>query len=401
MSPWLPKLDLPTALLFAGISYALLAAVVFTLWQGSLGRRGGGWWLWNEVVLAVGTLILLTTPVLPRWLVLSLSNILLFFSLPLLGAGLNDFLHRAARTEVLWLWAMGVAAASLWVLTYVTDAGYTARSVAVTAGLTLQGVALFSVVAKHGDRLPTAARRLFQGALIVLLLTCLERLGRLAYSDTASPVAAIPDALLLTLAGQVANFAFVCAMLIFLHTEQQEKLLLVQQQLEFRANTDSLTGVASRSHFEATAAGWLAHAALQDQPLALMLLDVDRFKEVNDRFGHLAGDQVLRELGALLRALAGADGLSGRLGGDEFAVLVGSPEAEAVHEMAARLHQLAACVHLPDGQPLRLSIGAVRFRLGETFDEAYARADRGLYDAKQGGPARPRRSIMAANDAAA
>jgi len=385
MSHWLPKLDLNTALLFAGLSHALLAMVIFTFWRGNLGRRGGGWWLGNAVLLSVATLILLLTRVLPLWLVLTVSNTLLFFSIPMLSTGLNQFIDKAARQSVSVLWTMGVVAAGLWLLAFLTDAGYTARSVAVTAGLELQGLWFFGIVVMYREHIPAGARRLIQGGLALTLLTCLERLGRLAWLDNhALQHSSVPDALLLTLTGLLVDFAFVCAMLALMHAAQEAELLRIQAQLEQRANTDGLTGVASRTHFEMTAVQWIAVAALRDTPLALLLLDVDRFKEVNDRFGHIAGDQVLRELGALLRKLAGANGLSGRLGGDEFALLVGQPQAEALQELVCRLHQQAASVRLPDGQPLLLSIGAIRFRPGERYDEAYARADRALYDAKHG-----------------
>lgn len=125
-------------------------------------------------------------------------------------------------------------------------------------------------------------------------------------------------------------------------------------------------------------------------PLALLALDLDHFKLVNDRFGHLAGDAVLAELSAALMHAVGDRGIVARLGGEEFAVLLGDTDAEGAGVMAERL--LATCrglrLHaLPSSVRLTMSIGIAAERIHDagTTDSLRARADEALYAGKRSG----------------
>ena len=131
-------------------------------------------------------------------------------------------------------------------------------------------------------------------------------------------------------------------------------------QSRFRATHDSLTGLSNRSQLKASAQSILAHGA----PAALMLLDVDGFKEINDSLGHEHGDEVLRELAERLDSAMGPDDVVARLSGDDFAVLVpGVAGGEAALAIAERLR--AAVV-----QPLTLP--ALSLRLGVSIGVAVA-----------------------------
>ena len=108
--------------------------------------------------------------------------------------------------------------------------------------------------------------------------------------------------------------------------------LRLRDALHEMAMADPLTGLANRRSLDDVLDKSLASAALTGQPLSCLMLDVDHFKTFNDRFGHDAGDEVLRQVGALLRTATRDDGLSFRFGGEEFLVLLpglGSEEARA------------------------------------------------------------------------
>ena len=112
------------------------------------------------------------------------------------------------------------------------------------------------------------------------------------------------------------------------------------------ATTDELTGLSNRERFRARLYERIATAKATDETFGVMLLDLDRFKEVNDTLGHHFGDELLRDLGPRLAETIGPDGLVARLGGDEFAVLPGentgdTDELEAIAERLIGLRPAA------------------------------------------------------------
>jgi diguanylate cyclase len=151
------------------------------------------------------------------------------------------------------------------------------------------------------------------------------------------------------------------------------------------ASRDGLTGVANRSAFDER----LDRALATGEAVPLMIIDLDRFKEVNDRRGHLAGDALLRTVAArLVRAVRAGDVVA-RLGGDEFAVLLGDGLGpDALEALAARVVAEIAEPVLVRGGEVRphASVGVAVGRPGERRDELVHRADAAMYAAK-GGPA--------------
>jgi diguanylate cyclase (GGDEF)-like protein len=116
----------------------------------------------------------------------------------------------------------------------------------------------------------------------------------------------------------------------------------------------------------------------------LLFCDVDRFKQVNDRYGHAAGDQLLVELARRLRSLAGPDDVVARLGGDEFVLLHPGADESALTALACQVEAaMGAPARTPSGAlPIGISIGSALGRAGEDPDELMARADRAMYGAK-------------------
>lgn len=163
------------------------------------------------------------------------------------------------------------------------------------------------------------------------------------------------------------------------------KVIDDQKKLERKACFDGLTQLLNR----ATVEEHIEHALQSsDGPSCLLILDLDNFKSVNDHFGHRAGDELLRQLGATVRGHLRSSDLIGRLGGDEFvALLRGAPEhvvREKGKELLAAIEALTAT--LPQAHPVTTSIGyACAPEDGNTFAELYAKADQALYTAKRRG----------------
>lgn len=155
------------------------------------------------------------------------------------------------------------------------------------------------------------------------------------------------------------------------------------------ATVDMLTGVANRQHFLAIGEHEIARVRRSGQALALCMIDIDRFKAINDTHGHPAGDEVLRRMAAIMKnALRDAD-VCGRLGGEEFAVLLADAALEPALKVAERLRADIAAARFAVAADVELrvtvSIGICQLRESESLDQIMMRADKALYAAKRGG----------------
>jgi diguanylate cyclase (GGDEF)-like protein len=158
------------------------------------------------------------------------------------------------------------------------------------------------------------------------------------------------------------------------------------EDLQRMATTDELTGLANRERFRTRLAEEIETSG--NEPFAVMLMDLDRFKEINDTLGHHYGDELLSRLGARLARCVGPVGLVARLGGDEFAVLPSrrTDDATALEQLA---HDVLACVQEPiivDELTLEVgaSVGIARFpRDGRDANSLLRRADVAMYRAKE------------------
>ena len=165
--------------------------------------------------------------------------------------------------------------------------------------------------------------------------------------------------------------------------------LTVQKANEAAAATDELTGLANRSHFDALLAKTLRRAAQTQSTTAVLLVDMNGFKQVNDTLGHMAGDRLLSTFGRLLRSSIRKVDLAGRLGGDEFAIVL--QDVDNVDVVEVVLRRIAAAVIEPvliDGNAVRASasIGIALSQPGELMpEEILHRADLAMYDAKRDG----------------
>nr|WP_307728690.1 GGDEF domain-containing protein [Massilia solisilvae] len=169
-------------------------------------------------------------------------------------------------------------------------------------------------------------------------------------------------------------------------------LLLCKQkaddQMTLLATTDFLTGLANRRAFFQQAEGARQLALRLRKPIALLMLDIDHFKQLNDRFGHATGDEALVLFADTARATLREHDIMGRLGGEEFALALPGTDLPGGVLAAERLRQ--AVIDAPlcaAGTPHRMtvSIGVVLVEPNEALTAALARADQALYAAKSGG----------------
>ncbi|MGZ4181784.1 MAG: putative bifunctional diguanylate cyclase/phosphodiesterase, partial [Solirubrobacteraceae bacterium] len=161
------------------------------------------------------------------------------------------------------------------------------------------------------------------------------------------------------------------------------------EELQRIARTDELTGLANRERFRVRLAERIERAREADESFAVMLLDLDRFKEINDTLGHHYGDQLLRELGPRLVECVGPEGLVARMGGDEFAILPAeqTDDPEVLEQFATGLTAAVQQPTMIEEMTLQVgaSVGIARFPLdGDDPHALLRRADVAMYTAKDG-----------------
>ena len=171
--------------------------------------------------------------------------------------------------------------------------------------------------------------------------------------------------------------------------QQLQEIQALQERLTEQANRDPLTGLFNRRYLDATMARELARCGRDAQPLSVMLIDIDHFKQINDSHGHQAGDEVLRVLAGLLQEGARTGDVICRYGGEEFLVLLPGMPLEAACERAQHYRQALEGRPLQVGGatlPVRLSIGLAGFPAHASDAQALiAAADHALYLAKTAG----------------
>lgn len=163
----------------------------------------------------------------------------------------------------------------------------------------------------------------------------------------------------------------------------------LEQQLQALAMTDALTGLFNRRYFTQRGAHEIRRAQRYHQPLGLLVFDVDHFKQVNDTYGHAAGDAVLQMIAATLRATLRDIDVPGRLGGEEFGVLLPNTRLADARRIAERLRMaIAAAYTTRDGVELRVTasfgVSAIAAE-NEDLDDLLRAADAALYRAKSEG----------------
>ncbi len=179
--------------------------------------------------------------------------------------------------------------------------------------------------------------------------------------------------------------------------------VMLHERAEHQAATDALTGLANRRQFEERLLAEVDRTRRFPAPLGLMMLDIDHFKQVNDRFGHQAGDDVLRAVAGAVSACARDIDVAARYGGEEMAVLLPGADTAGALAAAERLRkavqELDTGIRDADGDPVRVTVSLGVASLGEgpaDGDDLVAQADAALYRAKRAGRNRSEAAAPAA-----
>jgi diguanylate cyclase (GGDEF)-like protein len=171
-------------------------------------------------------------------------------------------------------------------------------------------------------------------------------------------------------------------------TDEAEEGLL--RRLYESSVLDPLTGAYNRKHFSERLTSELAYAKRHKAPLALLMFDLDHFKRINDSFGHLGGDQVLRTVAALVKKTLRAEDVFARYGGEEFAIIARGIDVDQAFLFGERVRGIIESARIEFNQsrmPVTISVGVASLACAvePTADGLVAKADERLYAAKRGG----------------
>ncbi|WP_434034067.1 GGDEF domain-containing protein [Cupriavidus sp. a3] len=379
-------MSVPIALLT--ITTALSAMMLAIVWSlRRCGLPGVGEWC-NANLTATGALVLFSLRgMIPDLLSVGVANAALAWSLTLFYAGSVRFCGGVPPWRRL-LAATAVTTAGVIVWRYAVDV-FTTRVVIVSVFHAVLCALIALTLLRRRPRgqsarffITTACFALFfaAGHAVRGTLSALQWLGNPYLQESM-----FLNTVFLTL-GALVMPAMTMGAVLMIHDA-------IVRRLEAVANTDTLTGVLSRKAFEEGAQRELARAAGGKPAPALLIVDIDHFKSVNDTYGHAAGDAVLQAFARLVAAQLRPGDLLGRLGGEEFMVLLpatGEAGAGAVAErIRACVQRHAVTTAAADGgtHTVRYTVsgGTAGWHPGLTLAQLSARADAALYRAKVGG----------------
>ena len=168
--------------------------------------------------------------------------------------------------------------------------------------------------------------------------------------------------------------------------DKSMELMSTLQKYEEKAIKDPLTGVMNHGEIETQLNNALARRQSNDQPVSVMMLDLDHFKQVNDNYGHAVGDVTLKHFAKILMDSSVEDkALVGRWGGEEFVIVCRDKNAEEASAMAESLRQKVEAYQFPDIYHITCSIGVTELKAEDEFKEAFNRLDKAMYASKHNG----------------
>ena len=371
----------------AGVSIVLCAAM-FVAWRTQKTYPGFGLWTLSKVPNALGWLLIGLRGLIPDWASVLLGNGFLLFSPLFSFEGIREFRGKPARD---WLnYSLVLLLSGGFIYFTRVQPSVNARLVLISgyAAIIYTRCALELLFKTPRNQRPgywfTAA--MFGLYSIVLYLRLLTSASLPSLAD---PFAVDAWQNLLFLATNLAGIGWTFGLLMMTNQRLALELGAAEAEVREMAATDFLTGAYNRRAFSEFGQREMQRATRYAAPFALLIIDIDHFKAINDEYGHLNGDVMLCEVVKTLRANLRAVDILARWGGEEFAVLLPETDPAGCLRVAEKLRAAVADLRAPAEQRMMratISLGcAVWNAQDETLDGALRRADQALYQAKQQG----------------
>lgn len=374
--------------LIAGLFAVQMAVVCVVLRRSAgMGRSGLTSWALGNAAAAIGSVLAAVQDARPAWLVPDATDLALLAAFALMAIGARHFAGRSGKTGLLLGTCLAAAVGVAWQLVAAGIPDAPLAGLQMAPLLTACHIGLLLDVTRSIGPSVRTSRGVGRLAAASLVLIALAVAATNAWT-MALPVAALVQGGAwprpLPWDGELAMlnvFALVGLSVSFALMAHDR----LRRMLERRARHDDLTDVLLRGAFWEALEQACLQAERQRKPLTVAFVDLDHFKAINDVYGHLAGDSVLRHFAGLLRRTSGPHDVLGRLGGEEFAIVMPDTVRENGRLACMRLAtavRASPCPSEPDAIAYTVSIGLATRNPGEGADALMRRADRALYDAK-------------------
>jgi len=375
--------DLRTAIVLGALTTELIAGLLLLSWR-SLPRAvhpSLRWWLAGLLLHPLGLLLVALRGLAPNWLSVWTANTALALSLACMAIALRNFYQLPERRGRLYLICGLVALLSVWF--ELVQPAVSIRVVAISVLLAvLLGSSAHAVFRRGGPAglIPRLTGALFAFAAAVMLVRSMVH----AYwpVDDAGLLAASPFNLLCV--GTLVLMPILVTVGFLLMCSERS-----QELLESAAQVDYLTGIYNRRAIEELSVRAIAAARRHGTPLAVMSIDIDHFKRINDDLGHHAGDRALVEAVDRIRKGIRTEDLFGRHGGEEFVVVFPATDGASALALAERVRLAfdGRAIVLAEGSvEVTVSIGVAELGPRDVdFSNLLRRADRAMYAAKNSG----------------
>lgn len=377
------QFDIPSALLVGALLTLLIGLVLMVVARAlpDAVRPAVAWWVIATLLQPAGFVLIALRGGAPAWATILLANSVVAFAFTAYAVALHRFFGTRPRAWLLGgLWAVSVLASFWW---GVIQPDLVARLVVVSLAMSVTLAYGAVLLYRNAPR----RRALHQVVGVSFVLAC----GILAYRSIVLLVDPTGVADLFSLNHvQVLSYAVgsilpVVATVGFLLMCNDRSA----RELERAARVDYLTDCYNRRAIEELGTRVMAAARRHGMSLAVLVIDLDHFKQINDELGHAAGDEALVRTVERIRDCLRAEDLLGRLGGEEFVVLMPNTDSASAVAAAERIRETFAALPLVLGdrhRPVTLSIGvAVLAPADRLFSQLLQRADRAMYAAKKAG----------------
>ena len=381
------NLDTLTLMVVGSFTTALSGILLIGSWMTTLNKeRALAWWAAANLVYAAGiALIVLGTILHEAFVVAGVS--LTSLSPALVWAGARQFEGRRQ------IWPALFAGVAVWfVASVTTNDGNGASAAGAFVALANWTVYLFAAVFElwRGRAEPLKARWPLVAMLTIHALVYIGGLSDIVTGSFAEDGAPSLDGWFSVIYFEGIIYAICTTLFILMLCKERGELGYIRA-----ARNDSLTGVANRGTFLEGAERLLRRCQSDGASFSMIMFDLDKFKSINDTFGHAVGDTVLRSFANTTRSMLRPNDLFGRYGGEEFAVVLPGATIEAAYVIAERIrHKFAAIGLVLDDKPLAATVSAgVAAATSQTTVETILRAaDESMYRAKRLGRNRVERA---------
>lgn len=363
-----------------GAGLGLLMAVALRHLAGTLGEYVPGlkWWSGGMIATAAGGVLFALRDVSPTFASVVVANILFFLGTVAFVSGTRLFLGLSKLT---WPWVLAGAYGLIVIIFTYLIADFRVRTIASALCVLAMNVILFRDLWQHGGK-SLGARVLMTGVII--------RVGLSIFRIIAAPEAAPTTHLFSMTYIQIASllsatfWMFIFSIGFILLTEKR-----VRERLLYVSCHDDLTSIFNRHSFTEKAKQSIIDAQDDSSQAAIIIFDLDNFKLINDQYGHIVGDRVIKNFANHIREKIEPYGVVGRFGGEEFVALLLGRDVNDVSALLAEIGKMPASIDEP---PVTFSAGVAVRPVGVTGSDSGAfvvelikAADAALYNAKAAG----------------